>query len=366
MDNSYTIGFFISPHGLGHAARSAAVMEEIHRLMPETRFEIFTLVPEWFFKTSLSCPFGYHPILTDIGLVQKTPLIEDMEETINRLDDFLPFKLDRIKRLSKTITRLGCNLIICDISTLGIAVSKEAGIPSILIENFTWDWIYENYESHQKRVEKHICYLRELYGSADYHIQTEPICNHLASDLKTAPVSRRIRTQPEKVKRILNIPEGEKMVMLTISGNSEGYNFLKGLKDFSDTFFIIPNNVSRIQTQDNLIFLPQDSNIFHPDLVNASDVTIGKLGYSTVAEVYYAGVPLGYVTRKTFRESGRLEEFCREEMECNAIGEGEFTNGKWLLIISELLRKPRIVRRQENGAVRIAEFIFGSVFSETI
>ncbi len=357
MNKSFNISFFISPHGLGHASRSSAVMEEIHKVAPRTRFEIFTLVPEWFFRSSLNFTFGYHPILTDIGLVQRTPLIEDIEETIKRLDAFLPFNQDDINSLSETLRELKCDLVICDISALGIAVAEKAGIPSILIENFTWDWIYEGYQEHLKRLERHIDYLKNLYSTADYHIQTEPVCNHLTAHLNTRPVSRNVKTQPEKIRRGLNIPYDAKMVMLTISGASKVYRSFGELKDFSNIFFIIPGADSKRQTRDNLILLPQNSGFFHPDLVNASDATIGKLGYSTVAEVYNAGVPFGYVTRKTFRESKRLEEFCREEMECIAIDEEEFTDGGWLSVIPDLLEKPRINRKDENGAIKIAEFI---------
>ena len=85
------LAYFISPHGYGHAARAAAVMEAIHQRRPDTRFEVFTLVPAWFLADSLTAPFSYHPLLTDIGLVQKNSLIEDLPQTLRRLDDFLPF-----------------------------------------------------------------------------------------------------------------------------------------------------------------------------------------------------------------------------------------------------------------------------------
>src|SRR5512136_2407451 len=46
------IACFISPHGYGHAARAAAVMEAFHYHDPEKEFEIFASVPEWFFRHS--------------------------------------------------------------------------------------------------------------------------------------------------------------------------------------------------------------------------------------------------------------------------------------------------------------------------
>jgi hypothetical protein len=67
-----SIAYFISSHGFGHAARSAAVMQAIAEYDPSIQFEIFTAVPAWFFQDSLSTPFNYHHLLTDFGLAQKT------------------------------------------------------------------------------------------------------------------------------------------------------------------------------------------------------------------------------------------------------------------------------------------------------
>jgi hypothetical protein len=67
------IAFFISPHGFGHAARAASVMEALAQIDSSHQFDIFTTVPEWFFANCNSFAFQYHQLLTDIGLVQKTP-----------------------------------------------------------------------------------------------------------------------------------------------------------------------------------------------------------------------------------------------------------------------------------------------------
>ena len=134
------IAYFITPHGYGHAARASAVMAAIQQSDSAIRFEIFTQVPRWFFQDSLSGPFGYHPILTDIGLVQKTSLAEDMPETVKRLDAFLPFDAGSIQDLAKQINQLECQLVLCDIAPMGIAVAGEVSIPSVLIENFTWEY----------------------------------------------------------------------------------------------------------------------------------------------------------------------------------------------------------------------------------
>ncbi len=80
------IAYFISPHGYGHASRACAVMEVLHARNSQLRFEIFTRVPAWFFESSLLFPFGYHSLASDVGLVQSSPLVEDLQATLASLE----------------------------------------------------------------------------------------------------------------------------------------------------------------------------------------------------------------------------------------------------------------------------------------
>ena len=370
------IAYFVSPHGYGHAARASAVMEAIQRVDPAAHFEIFTQVPRWFFQDSLSGHFGYHPLLTDIGLAQKTSLVEDLPETLQRLDGFLPFDASQIRDIAGQVKHLQCQLVICDIAPMGIAVGREAGIRSVLVENFTWDWIYEGYLEYAPDLGRHITYLNELFAMADYHVQTEPVCLPGQADLTASPVGRTIRTSAGQIRQQLGIPDQAKMVMITMGGIPWQYDFLEQLVNHAGVYFVIPgadqgSQVPNVPTSANrslagtgplagtggLVLLPHHSDFFHPDLVNAADAVIGKAGYSTVAEVYNAGVPFGYVGRPNFRESKALTAFIKQEMIGLPIKGSQFQNGAWLSSLSDLLALPRVHRNNSSGADQVAAFV---------
>lgn len=357
MSVNPSIAYFISPHGYGHAARAAGVMEAMHDLDSTIRFEIFTQVPRWFFEDSLSGDFGYHSLLTDIGLVQKTPLHADIPETVKRLNRFLPFDSSKIRDLARLTKKLNCVLIICDIAPMGIMVAREAGIPSLLIENFTWDWIYQGYAEMDARIGDHISYLKSLFNTAHFRIQTEPICDPRSADLTTFPVSRKMKTPASEIRKRLGIPVSAKAVLITMGGIEEKYNFLKQLAKKREVHFVIPGASTEVTIHDNLVLLPHHSNYFHPDLVNASNAVIGKVGYSTLAEIYYAGVPFGYVARSRFRESQKLVSFIESSMPGMPILGGEFYSGAWLSSLADLLALPQIHRTDPRGAEQIAPFI---------
>jgi uncharacterized protein (TIGR00661 family) len=358
----HRIAYFISPHGFGHAARAAAVMEAVYQKNSAVRFEIFTQVPIWFFEKSLSGAFDYHPLLTDIGLVQKDSLVEDLPETVRRLGDFLPFDPGLLQNLAEQITNLNCDLIICDIAPLGIAVARTAKIPSVLIENFTWDWIYQGYLPYDERLAKHSTYLQGLFQAADYHIQTEPICQQSPqADLTTPPISRRLKTPAHQIRQQLDFSEQAKIILLTMGGVPWEYKFLEQLENQDQFHFVIPNGSNRQEIRKNLLLLPNHSSFFHPDLINAADVVIGKAGYSTLAEVYQAGVPFGYIPRPRFRETQFLTEYIAGQMTGVAITDTQFQDGSWLEILPDLLTMPRTKRRDSDGADQVAHFILERV-----
>ncbi len=355
---STTIACFITPHGFGHATRASAVIAAVQRRDPAVRFELFTSAPRWLFEQSLDQPFGYHELAADIGLAQRNSLHEDIPETVRRLDAFLPFRPAHVETLARQVNALGCAMVLCDIAPLGIAVAQAAGLPSVLVENFTWDWIYEGYAECAPVLRPHIETLRAVFASADRHVQTEPVCAYTRSDLLTAPVCRSLRLAPNQVREKLDIPASAPVVLITMGGlsSTDQHAFFDQLAAWPQYRFVIPGG-DTAATAGNVLRLPNHSAFYHPDIMRAADAVVGKTGYSTVAEAYHAGLPYGYVSRPRFRESGVMERYIQAHMRGIAFGEEEFRSGAWLKRLPDLLALGRMARDAPNGAEQIADFL---------
>ena len=356
-NKNYRIAYFISPHGFGHAARAAAIMDALTDIEATIEFDIFTTIPEWFFENSLRKPFAYHHTLTDIGLVQKTPFEEDFENTLKRLSGLLPYDGNRIESLATSLSDRQCNMILCDISPMGIAVGEASGIPSVLVENFTWDWIYEAYTSSHPGFKRFIEYLKELFDQATHHIQTEPVCNRKRSDRLFPPISRKPRTSRETIRNHLSIPQDASVVMITMGGIPRQYAIQDMLMGETSIHFIVSGGNEPFQQTDNVVILPHQSEFYHPDLIHASDLVIGKAGYSTLAEVYDAGIPFIFVKRPTFRESGVMTTYIKKRMSSIDISEKQFEKGDWISRIADMLQSPRNLQNKNTGAQHAAEYI---------
>jgi UDP-N-acetylglucosamine:LPS N-acetylglucosamine transferase len=240
---------------------------------------------------------------------------------------------------------------------MGIAVGQAAGIPSVLIENFTWDWIYQPYTKIAPRFAPHIEYLETLFNQADYHIQTEPVCRHQKADLLTLPVSRKPRISTDETRKRLKIADGVPFVLITMGGIPKHYTIHEKLKDQSNLWFVISGSGQALHREHNFVVLPHHSAFYHPDLVNAADVVIGKAGYSTFAEVFYAGVPFIFVKRPKFRESEILADYIHKHSEALAITEEEFETGMWIPQIKDLLERTPARRKVTTGAMQAADFV---------
>ncbi len=337
-------------------------MSALQSERPDTHFDIFTTVPDWFFADTLTGGFACHALASDIGMVQVTPMEEDLTATVEKLDRFLPFDPNHIRDLAARVIDLGCSAVLCDIAPMGIAVAREAGLPSVLIENFTWDWIYEGYAHLDGRIRSHVGYLHDLFGAADIHIQTRPFCvAQDAAHLVTGPVSRQPVNPPDTVRKALDVSLDEPIVLITMGGTAAELPVPPDLQRVRDVHFVVPSAIEEPARTGNVTRMPYRSSVYYPDLINACTIVVAKVGYSTVAEAYRLGTPMGFIPRPRFRESAILVQFVRDQMAGIEIPMVDLDSGRWLDRLPELLAFPRHQSVEENGGAPIARFLLSTL-----
>lgn len=355
------IAYFISSHGFGHAARASAVMNELNKL-GKYQFVIFSEVPIWFFQETLKFLFDYKIYKTDVGLIQNDPFNEDLKETIKALEKIFPVASDELLELSKILFKLKIDLVICDISPIGILAANSASIPSLLIENFTWDWIYKPYQEQFPEFTRFSNYLQEIFNKSSFHLQTEPICNRRKKYPLINPIFREPTKKRTQVRNELGVGQNELLVLITMGGipfiipDSLSFTGYKNLK------IVIPGaNVKNETVFENILFLPHHHHYFHPNLVHASDIVIGKIGYSTIAETFSADLPFLFISRKGFRESFYLEEFVKKRMIGKEIKHNFLDNDDWLSVAMEIYQRSKEKSQIINGAKEASNFIMSII-----
>jgi hypothetical protein len=351
--------WFISPHGLGHAARASAIIAGCSSMCPGIHHHLFTTVPRPFFDESLGgVLFDLHDLGCDVGMVQKTPLVEDVDATLRALEGLQVDGGPGFERVVREVAATGCQLIVSDIAPMGLAVARRLSVPGVLVENFTWDWIYRAYDDPRLAVfgER----LGEIFRSAAVRIQTKPVCQPVQGAHTVAPVSRRSQLERNELRSRLGVAADGRLILLSVGG-LDGGAIGRGVRFPPATILVAPGIGDRIGPGVDPIRIPSMGGPAHPDLVAASDLVIAKLGYSTVAEVYHAGAALAYLRRPRFPESPILEAFVDEHIPSAALPENWFENPSTTEVLGGLLDISRRDGPRPNGAEPAAELILSAL-----
>lgn len=350
------LAWFVSEHGFGHASRSAAIMSALAAAESKIAFEIFTAAPAWFFRDSLLAEHRVHFRKTDVGLVQDNAMEENLEATYGQLSRWLPFQEQDVENLAQDIRDLGCEAVVADVSALGIGAARAAGLPTILVENFTWDWIYGAYGSRDSRYFAMASILEELYADVDLRIQTEPWCNDVRASVKVGPVSRATRSSRRQTRRELGVDEREAMIVMSMGGIPWDFEKVEHAKQ-PNAILVVPGGAESPRREGSVIVLPHRSRFYHPDLIAAADAVIGKLGYSTLAEVWSSGVRMGWIRRGTFPESKPLALWAGRHIPGFEVDGRRLFDRTWVDEIPRLLDVSPGAETRRNGADEAAAAI---------
>ncbi|MEO8198491.1 MAG: hypothetical protein ABI689_17395 [Thermoanaerobaculia bacterium] len=360
MKAALRFAWFVTPHGFGHAARTAAIVEALGRRLPQVEVELWTSVPSWFFAESLTVPFRRRELACDVGLVQRSPVEEDLPASLAALARFwTAADQGRTAEVAAAVAASGARCVIADIAPFGLAVARAAGLPSVLVENFTWDWIYEPLAAVEPQFALWAERLRREVARPDLHLQLEPFCRPVAGAQPVPPVARAPRRQSDEIFARLSLPPGDAVVLVSLGGVEHRLSDLAPLAGLRGVTCVIPGACPEERWEGNLRLLPHHSPIHHPDLVAVADVVVGKLGYSTVAETVAAGGRMLYVPRPGFRESAVLERYVGERLPAAAISFAELESGAWVDQLPCLLARPRPSALVSSGAEVAAELIAG-------
>jgi UDP:flavonoid glycosyltransferase YjiC (YdhE family) len=145
------------------------------------------------------------------------------------------------------------------------------------------------------------------------------------------------------------------MILVSMGGIPDDFAFLEDIAPPQNLFLVVPAAGPSRKTRTNIILLPAHSEFYHPDLIQAADVLIGKAGYSTIAEAYYAGIPFGHIDRSDSPEAPILEAFVARSLPGCPISIQDYRSGRWLHAVPRLLDMPRLPRHQRNGAETAAD-----------
>jgi L-arabinokinase len=330
--------YYISGHGLGHASRSCQVLTALHTTAPRLGLEVVSDAPRWFLDTNL--PPGTNIIARrlDVGVCQTDSLDMDLEQTLTSCQQLLSDSQQLISEEVASLQRGQVDLVVTDVAALACQAAAEAGIPSVILSNFTWDWIYEGFLEHHPGFAEIIDWQKQAYQQAG-HVFRLPFHGPLSfgQDCIDLPlVARRHQLSRAEVRDGLDLGS-QKLGLLSFGGFGLTQADLSTASDLSDWVFLAEPELAAGSSI--LTALPND--IAYPDLVNAADVVITKPGYGIVAECIAHKTAVLYTPRGDFREQALLIDGLHRYTRATSISNRDLRRGDWAESLSKLLPSPR-------------------------
>jgi hypothetical protein len=303
------IVYYVSGHGLGHAARSVGVCRKIP---PEIDLVIRTPSPEWFWRAELERPFRWEPAEFDCGAIQTDSLAVDAAATLARYAELAAENAARKEDEKRFLRACGATLVVGDIPPFPFEVAGELGIPSVFVGNFTWTGIYLPYleaapESSRMDYREMLATMAAQYcgvGRAFHAPLSIPMPEFLSERVaRINHIRRPFRDMRAALHERFRIPPGGKLALIAIGQWGMDLAWER-LGDFPDVSFVGLNMPPAARA--HVIDVPYPE-FRSQDLAASVDVVVAKAGYGTIVECMAAGVPLVYPPREGFCEQPALE-----------------------------------------------------------
>jgi L-arabinokinase len=301
-----------------------------------------TSVPDWLFARAKTA-IDVQPLATDTGLVQIDALRFDEEETVRRAAAFHRTFDERADAEAQLLRGAGADLVVGDIPPLAFAAAERAGVRSLALGNFTWDWIYGIYPAFDALAPDVIPAIRAAYAAATralrlpFHGGFEPMAA-ITHDIPL--IARRSRRDPADTRRLLGVAAGRPFVLASFGA------------------YGAPLPYETIRSSGEFALLTVDQNVPHgllyEDLVAAADVVVSKPGYGMVSECIANNTALLYTSRGHFIEYDVFVAEMPRVLRCRFIAQEDLLNGRWADAISALLAQPIPPERARVDGAEVA------------
>ena len=357
-----TFVFYTSAHGFGHASRDIAVIHAIRERDPGVRIVMRSGVPRWFVDTVIEL----QPAETDTGVVQIDSLRLDIEESARRAAHFYADFPRRTNDEASALRHLRASVVVGDIPPLAFAAARAAGVPSVALGNFTWDWIYRDYPDFERDAPGVVDIIRRAYAETTlalrlpFHGGFEP----MARAIRDIPlVARRARAGRDTTRSRLALDDNRPIVLASFGGHVLRLPFLEIVQDGRFTLLVTDHEAGPRPESLNHLRLVTSSwldaqGLQYADLVAASDVVVTKPGYGIVSECVANGAALLYTSRGHFAEHDVFLAEMPGALRCRYLPQEDLLAGRWADAVDALLAQPQVTPPFGlNGAAVAAEAI---------
>ncbi|KAK3211979.1 hypothetical protein Dsin_016685 [Dipteronia sinensis] len=303
--------YYVTGHGFGHATRVVDVAR--HLILAGHDVHLVTGAPDFVFTSEIQSPRLFiRKVLLDCGAVQADALTVDRLASLKKYSEtaVLP-RASILATEVEWLNNIKADLVISDVVPVACRAAADAGVRSVCVTNFSWDFIYAEYVMAAGNNHRSIVWqIAEDYSNCEFLIRLPGYCPMPAfRDVIDVPlVVRRLHKSRKEIRKELGIGDDVKLVILNFGGQPAGWK-LKEEYLPSGWLCLVCGASDSQDLPPNFMKLAKDA--YTPDIIAASDCMLGKIGYGTVSEALAYKLPFVFVRRDYFNE----EPFLRNMLE---------------------------------------------------
>jgi len=304
------------------------VLNELGRHVPRLSVLLRTTVPGSFFQDRLTVPWSLQAVQQDIGCVQKGPLDIDVSATWEAYGSFHASWETRVEAEVTSMCAAAPSLVLADTPYLALSAGKRAGIPAVVLANFTWGDILPSLDESPHEHQVLLQSVLNAYAEAETGLRVAPglRLSGVRKVVDVGAIAEPAQSQREQLRLRLGMSEPERLVLVGFGGirlESFPWHEMEKMRGFR---FLVdgipPRESSRVYSLAALPFT------FKTALASV-DLVITKPGYGTILEALALGLPVVYVRRYNFADEGPLVEFLHAHGQGLELSRQDFLSGRW-------------------------------------
>ena len=296
--------FYISDHGFGHAARNIPIIRELLAIDQSVNIIVKTgIVQGEFIESNFLGESRLRVIKEsmDVGLVLKPMSFElDVPALEARVAQYIESWEKRIEKEKEFLVDEQPDLIVSDIVPWVFHAAKQANIPSVLMSNFTWVEIYEEYLNPEL-----VKVYQDCYDLADeflmYQLSGLKMKNRFVKYDEMSLCAREF-----DLSAVAEIQSRYELPLVFVSvGRS--VDLAEEIDVSNEPYhFIVTEGIQLVG--ENVTYLAKETPNTH-DYVCASEFVITKAGFGTVAEALLAKKKIAVIERDSIAEDRATVEW---------------------------------------------------------
>src|SRR5262249_21941908 len=244
----------------------------------------------------------------DVGLAQRDSVTADFDGTLEQAAAFAACLPALVASEAAFLADVGAALVVGDVPPLAFLAAQAAGIPSVGLANFSWDWVYASYVTERPGFAALADAARDAYAHAALLLRL-PLHGDLSAFPRIADipyVARRAPGPRRYYRARLGLPSDRPIVLLSFGGiRRERFPYAR-LAALPESLFVTTEPPEG-PLAPNLRAIPPLRTRYH-ELVRACDAVITKPGYGIVTDCLAARTPMLYSDRGPFPEYPILVE----------------------------------------------------------